>query len=372
MKSKMSYSKIKSSSNPIKDCILFNKTFPEIKEFTQKYKPEDIIPENIDIRKIVSEYFNKLGTIEEKCHEIINNGKGSNILSNQFLHQKNKKIFNDIDKNLSAIMGKNFDNLKQKVKLHTDVFCYLFTVIEKEFVNKHFYEYDLNIIYWTILFHDIAKFRNMHPVLEKNMYYGSTDGMHPYKSAMIFINTLLEKKLIEISEDEQKNFNQKYEKFKKKIFDSYKSKISGFHFDIKYFKDIIEFVKYLRSLGEKNSWLCDVFILIVFHQNLPNNKFHMNPELLTKEQIMDVFDLRLLEMMRIIMVLDSLSHQVFDPTEWTSQINIQLDIVRTYYNTKNNDTNNNSNNNSNSTDNNSNNNNNNSKNNKNDKNKKKP
>ena len=57
----------------------------------------------------------------------------------------------------------------------------------------------------------------------------------------------------------------------------------------------------------------------------------MNSELLTKEQIKDIFDLRLIEMMRIIMVLDSLSHQIFDPSEWTSQINKQLDIVRIYF-----------------------------------------
>ena len=57
----------------------------------------------------------------------------------------------------------------------------------------------------------------------------------------------------------------------------------------------------------------------------------MNKELLTKEQIMDVFDLRLLEMMRVIMILDSLSHQIFNPTEWTSQINMNLDKVRAYF-----------------------------------------
>lgn len=46
---------------------------------------------------------------------------------------------------------------------------------------------------------------------------------------------------------------------------------------------------------------------------------------------MNVFDLRLLEMMRIIMILDSLSHQIFDPTDWTSQINMNLDNVRKYF-----------------------------------------
>ena len=336
MKKKASiYDKYINSPNPLKDSILMNKTFPNIKDFPQKYKQEDKIPENIDIRKIASEYFNKLSTIEEKCHDIIKSVKGSKTLSKEFLHYyKEKNKFKDIDKNLSNLMGKNFDNLRQKVRLHIDVFCYLFSVIEKEFVNKHFFEYDINIIYWAILFHDIAKFINMNPICEKKMFFGGTDSMHPYKSAIIFINTLLDKKLIEISDEEQKNFKEKYYKFKKKIFDSYIKKGSEYHIDIKCFNDIIEFIKYLRSLGEENSWLCDAFILIIFHQNLPNNSHHMNPQLLSKEQIKTAFDLRLLEMMRIIMVLDSLSHQIFDPTDWTTQINKQLDIVRSYFDDK--------------------------------------
>ena len=118
------------------------------------------------------------------------------------------------------------------------------------------------------------------------------------------------------------------------IYDSYmvkELKSMKFYINIEYFNDIIKFIKYLRSLGEDNSWFCDVFILIIFHQNLPNNEHKMNKELLSKEQIMNVFDLRLLEMMRIIMILDSLSHQIFDPTDWTSQINMNLDNVRKYF-----------------------------------------
>ena len=83
---------------------------------------------------------------------------------------------------------------------------------------------------------------------------------------------------------------------------AFKNKSSGYYVDIKCFGDIIQFAKYIRSLGEKNDWLCDAFILIIFHQNLPNNEHHMNSELLTKDQIKDIFDLRLIEMMRIIMI----------------------------------------------------------------------
>jgi hypothetical protein len=54
----------------------------------------------------------------------------------------------------------------------------------------------------------------------------------------------------------------------------------------------------------------------------------MNFPLLSDEQIKDLFDLRLLEMMRIIMYLDSITYSIFDNTEWEIQINKQLDILR--------------------------------------------
>ena len=333
MDSKIPYSQYINSLNPLKDSIIWNKSFPDIKEFPQKYKKEDKIPDSINIRKIALKYFEKLNTLDSKAHEILLSIKNpKKTLSKEFIkYKKNKKIYKDIDENSSIIMGNNFDILKRKERLHINIFCYLFTIIEKEFVNKIFVEYDINIIYWTILFHDIGKFKEMHPILEQNYIFEKNDKMHPYKSALIFIDILLEKKLINLEEEDLVNFCKKFSEFKNKIFNSYIKKDSAFIIDINCFKDIIEFIKYLRGLGDKNNWLADVFLLIIFHQNLPNNEFHMNKRLLNKEQIITVFDLRLIEMMRIIMILDSLSHQIFDPTEWNSQINKQLDEVRKYF-----------------------------------------
>ena len=87
-------------------------------------------------------------------------------------------------------------------------------------------------------------------------------------------------------------------------------------------------MKYIKSLGNKNKWIFDAEVLILFHQNIPNNENNMNFPLLSDEQIKDLFDLRLLEMMRIIMYLDSITYSIFDNTEWEIQINKQLDILR--------------------------------------------
>ena len=334
MESKIPYQQYINSSNPIKNSIILNKAFPNIKEFPQKYKKEEVIPDEINIRKIASEYFEELKTLDSKAHEILLSIEITTTayLSYTFISNKNNIILlKDLDDKLSNIVGNYFKNLEKEVRLHINLFCYLFTVIEKEFVYKHFVDYDINIIYWVILFHDLAKFICIHPY-EKNDKFALRDYMHPYKSSLLFIENLIEKNRINLDKQNLDIFKEKYNNFKNLIFDSYLKEEynNGYIINIKCFDDIIKYIKYLRSLGENNNWFCDAFILIIFHQNLPNNEKYMNKILLTKKQIKEVFDLRLLEMMRIIMVLDSLSYQIFDPNEWVYQINKHLDEVRAY------------------------------------------
>ena len=228
MKSKIHYSEYIKSVNPLKDSILWNKSFPDIKSFPQKYTQEDIIPDEINIRIIASEYFIQLNNLlDKKAHEILQLIKiPKESLSKEYLHyyKNDNEYYNDIDKHLYIIMDKNFDNLMPRIRLHIDVFCYLFSVIEKEFVNKHFVEYDLNIIYWAILFHDIGKYIKMHPIYEqKNALTKGIKGdkMHPYKSALIFLDTLINKKLINLNQKDLDIFCENFTKFKKIIYDAY-------------------------------------------------------------------------------------------------------------------------------------------------------
>jgi hypothetical protein len=173
-----------------------NKAFPNIKEFPQKYKKEEVIPDEINIRKIASEYFEELKTLDSKAHEILLSIEiTTTCLSYAFINNKNNIIlFKDLDDKLSNIVGNYFKNLENEVRLHINLFCYLFTVIEKEFVYKHFVDYDINIIYWVILFHDLAKYIVIHPDKDKNYKFALCDYMHPYKSALLFIENLIEKK----------------------------------------------------------------------------------------------------------------------------------------------------------------------------------
>ena len=76
-----------------------------------------------------------------------------------------------------------------------------------------------------------------------------------------------------------------------------------YNINLEHFDEIYEFLKYITSLDDENEWIYDASSLIIFHQNIPNNENNMNFHLLSNEQIKQVFDLRLLEMMKVIMYL---------------------------------------------------------------------
>lgn len=75
--------------------------------------------------------------------------------------------------------------------------------------------------------------------------------------------------------------------------------------------------------------MIDVFVLVTFHQSLPNTKLHMNKVLLEDHFIKQLFDWRLLELMRIVMVNDSAAHSLFSGKSFAEEINKNLDELRT-------------------------------------------
>jgi hypothetical protein len=341
------YSKYFKLANPIHDSLLINNKVPLIKEFRQKYSSSEIIPEDINIKKLAKKYFDNLPLIEKYTGETIITLKPKikNLSITFFLNELyDNKYLKVIDGSLTDLMGDKFMNLYQRVRLHINLFCYMLTQFEKEMLTKYLVDYNINILYWVTLYHDIGKHQKLHKIYEKDYVYGVLDKMHPFKSILIFIEALLEKKLFKISDDELIVLNKKYIEFKDVIFDSYEAlpetpdlmktgnpviddqKI--YNISLKHFDEISSFLKYIKSLGNKNEWIYDAAVLILFHQNIPNNENNMNFPLLSDEQIKDLFDLRLLEMMRIIMYLDSITYSIFDNTEWEIQINKQLDILR--------------------------------------------
>ena len=341
------YSRYFNYANPIHESILMNNKFPLIKEFPQKYESSYIIPKEINIKILAKEYLNNLPLIEKYASETIKTLKPKikNLSTMFFMSElENNKYLKEIDESLTDLMGEKFMNLRPRVRFHENLFFYVLTQLEKELINKQIVEYDMNILYWVTLFHDIGKFQKMHKIYEKDYAFGIMDKMHPFKSILLFIETLLERHLFKVSEEELLVLNTKYNEFKQIIFDSFEAlpetpnlmkvgnkKVDSqkiYNISLKHFSEISSFLKYIKSLGSENEWIYDASVLIIFHQNIPNNEHNMNFPILSNEQIKEIFDLRLLEMMRIVMYLDSITYTLFDNTEWEAQINKQLDFLR--------------------------------------------
>ena len=58
-------------------------------------------------------------------------------------------------------------------------------------------------------------------------------------------------------------------------------------------------------------WVIDIFLLVTFHQSLKNCESHMNDPLLTEEEVAVFFNAELLELMKVLMINDSLSRSRF-------------------------------------------------------------
>jgi hypothetical protein len=67
--------------------------------------------------------------------------------------------------------------------------------------------------------------------------------------------------------------------------------------------------------------------LVTFHQSLPNDSVHSNKVLLEDIFIKQLFDLRLLELMRIVMINDSAAHTLFSGLVF-QEINWNIDKIR--------------------------------------------
>ena len=155
----------------------------------------------LNIKILAKKYTNNLPLIEKYTAETIKNLKPKllNLSLTFFLNEleknKNNNYLKQIDESLSDLMGEKFLKLRPRVRLHEDLFFYVLTQIEKEVLNNKV-DYDMNILYWVTLYHDIWKFQNLHEIYEKDYIYGTFDKMHPFKSIIIFIQSLIEKKII--------------------------------------------------------------------------------------------------------------------------------------------------------------------------------
>ena len=230
-------------------------------------------------------------------------------------------------------IGEYWKNLRVYTKVHITVFLYFAIQMIKN-NSGIFNDYDINIIYWTILFHDSGKHLELNPYVKEDysdfyhLHYVA-DKVHPFKGAIIFLETMFKKDFIFFNDDEEKGeFKSNLDIFIIYLYKSFKKIKKGkYNISFTYINEIDKFLDYLHK-EEKNSWIYDITVLILFHQSLPNHDEHMNDPLLPEKYILKYFDLRLIEIMRIIMICDSASHIMIKDEEWVEQINKHLNIIR--------------------------------------------
>ena len=334
----------------------------ENEQIEEKTKNNPLI---IDEMMINNDYYPKNKEFESKNNEITENNNFSLIFAH-FL-----KFINSFDSNFTAYFNKlEINNVKyildiklrsyllEELKLndkeikeytqywkqhneynlsHTCIFLLMADKYIKKISNHKFSDYDKNILYWTILFHDMGKHMNIHPSINEKIGKYKGDKTHPFKSTIIFLNLMFEKNLFYYPNDNYKNdlIHLYKNEFSNSLFKSWKmekiKKNKIYNISFKYI-DIFE--KFFNKIKEelKNEWIYDICVLIIFHQSLPNNDKKMNEPLLEEKYIKIFFTRRLIEFMRIIMIYDSSSHSLSEGGVWSEQINKHIDELLKLFN----------------------------------------
>ena len=75
-----------------------------------------------------------------------------------------------------------------------------------EFINRDkLSDYDKNILYWAILFHDVGKFHEMNTIYKEDYSKNKfIDKAHPFKSAIVFKQNIINKKLTFFNDENEK------------------------------------------------------------------------------------------------------------------------------------------------------------------------
>jgi hypothetical protein len=304
--------------------------FPKVTEF-ESFNKE--IPDKNNFSKIFNNFLNKLKDFDE-CFT-------KHASSNKIYKNKIYYYDSECDSYLFTYLNNNYYEVNEYLKDIWDKqyinnikhICFFIILVDKYInVSGKITEYDKNILYWTVLYHDLGKFMNMNPIIKENVQIESYDKTHPFKSIIIFLNSAFEHDLFYYPNNEYKNelINMYNKEFIYAIYNSWNletsENIKRYNMCFKYIEFIAKFFMKIKSQKE-NEWLFDICVLIIFHQSLPNNKDHMNSPLLEEKYIKIFFTKRLVELMRIIMVYDSASHSMFFGSYWVEQINLNMDEV---------------------------------------------
>ena len=306
--------------------------FPQNNIFNNENVANKIIPKNQNFEYLFPIFTSFCKNLDKNLLIKINSMKINSL--DFFITQYVENEISNYEKEINEFSGQYWNKLRKETKRHISLFFYM---VYEYIKDKMFCDYDKNILYWTILFHDIGKHQIMNKYNNERFPKKLVrDKAHPFKSIIIFIQSLIYNNLIFfIDEKEQNDFNYFFNQiFIDKLYKSFvKEKDSdyyeGYGYNISFvnIETIDEFLTILNK-NEENNWIYEISILILFHQSLPNNTFLMNSPLLDEKYILKYFDIRLLELMRIIMIYDSSSHSLLSQDSWVPEINKNIDLLR--------------------------------------------
>jgi len=306
--------------------------FPQNNIFNNENVANKIIPKNQNFEYLFPIFTSFCKNLDKNLLIKINSMKINSLDS--FITQYVENEISNYEKEINEFSGQYWNKLRKETKRHISLFFYM---VYEYIKDKMFCDYDKNILYWTILFHDIGKHQIMNKYNNERFPKKLVrDKAHPFKSIIIFIQSLINNNLIFfIDEKQQNDFNYFFNQiFIDKLYKSFvKEKDSdyyeGYGYNISFvnIETIDEFLTILNK-NEENNWIYEISILILFHQSLPNNTFLMNSPLLDEKYILKYFDIRLLELMRIIMIYDSSSHSLLSQDSWVPEINKNIDLLR--------------------------------------------
>ena len=306
--------------------------FPQNNIFNNENVANKIIPKNQNFEYLFPIFTSFCKNLDKNLLIKINSMKINSL--DFFITQYVENEISNYEKEINEFSGQYWNKLRKETKRHISLFFYM---VYEYIKDKMFCDYDKNILYWTILLHDIGKHQIMNKYNNERFPKKLVrDKAHPFKSIIIFIQSLIYNNLIFfIDEKEQNDFNYFFNQiFIDKLYKSFvKEKDSdyyeGYGYNISFvnIETIDEFLTILNK-NEENNWIYEISILILFHQSLPNNTFLMNSPLLDEKYILKYFDIRLLELMRIIMIYDSSSHSLLSQDSWVPEINKNIDLLR--------------------------------------------
>ena len=295
-------------------------------------------PDNYIFEKLFPDFTAFFNNLDYTFSEAIDSNTYSNVKKNmsKILRKYILDLSDKWEKEIINFIGYYWDALEKKVKSHTIILLYMTDV----FINKvQLSDYDKNILYWAILFHDVGKFHEMNTIYKEDFSNNKfVDRAHPFKSAIIFIQTAINQKLIFFNdENEKKEFIEFFQnQFIKALYESFDEKIDKYgkliyHINFNHIEEIKKFLLYLK-LHQENKWIYEIVILIIFHQSLPNNNpnlhlKHVNNPILDDKYVKELFDIRLLELMRIILIYDSSSHCLFTTAKWEQEIDKYFNLL---------------------------------------------